>query len=343
MKTAPLPSDLRIIANKFNLDNVSRLSGDASDRGYFRGHKNDKSFIVMFYPNANNKTCAELDNFLKNNRILNDQGIKVAKCYEVDKKYTCALLEDLGDLSFGACLRNKKETPIDLYTIATQILIKMRNIRETSSLPLYKQTHLYANRRQLIDYYMFYKSGKRPNKELVNDFHRVWNQIESTLPECPQGFVHGDYHLENIMLIKDRQGNRQGAVIDHQDAFYGPLPYDLVNLLEDARINVPVNIRNKMMQIYTKDMSEEEKEVFMAWYRVLAAQFHGRVIGLFIKFAAEQNKDSYLAHIPRLQKYIIESLKDPILAPLKTWFIKVGLDFYPITPLDGDRVRSVIK
>ncbi|MCK5384779.1 MAG: phosphotransferase [Alphaproteobacteria bacterium] len=336
-------SDPQAIADKFGLKHIQPLQGDASPRRYFRGQKHGKSVIAMFYPDANHESRAELKNFLKISDILARQGIKVAECYEMDKQGICALLEDLGTLSFGDCLREGSELPENMYKLAIQALIQMRKISETGTLPTYKQTGIYANRRQMIDYYMTLKKGIPPGEPYVNEFHALWEKIEKDLPPCPQGFIHGDYHLENLVYAKNEQGARQCAVIDHQDAFYGPLPYDLVNLLEDARIDVPPDIRSSMIEMYTQGMSKDEKDAFMVWYTVLAAQFHGRVIGLFIKFAAEQNRDSYLTHIPRLQNYLTESLKAPVLAPLKQWFDKVKLDFQPITPLDGEQIRAALK
>ena len=327
------------IAQRFGLKNVSPVPGDASLRLYFRGNKGAKSVIVMLYPDASEGNRAELKRFCDINDKLAGQGIKVAEIYETDEGEVCALLEDLGTQSFGKCLRNESKSAESLYKLAVKALIQTRGITQTSDLPPYKKMRIYANRRQLIDYYMTLKQGRHPGEECVNNFNAIWDEIEKALPPCPQGFVHGDYHLENLIYT----GTGQCALIDYQDAFYGPLPYDLVNLLEDARIDVSQDLRSAMMKTYTKDMPTEEKEAFMLWYRVLAVQFHGRVIGLFIKLAVEQNRDSYLVHIPRLQNYLTESLKAPVLEPLKKWFAEVKLDFQPITPLDGQHVRAAFK
>jgi len=342
-KSGSRPPSSQDIADMFKLSDVKPLPGDASMRSYFRGDKNGKSFIVMAYPDSSKESRANLKASIDKSEMMSGAGIKVAKCYEVNEHSTCALLEDLGKRSFGDCLREASELPETIYKMATQALIQMRDIEEMQALPPYKDTHIYANRRQLIDYYMAYKLGKRPSETYVDEFHALWDQIESSLPPCPQGFVHGDYHLENLINYSGEEGLRRCAVIDNQDAFYGPLPYDLVNLLEDARTDVPHNIRSNMIHLYTQNMSKKEKETFLTWYTILAMQFHGRVIGLSIKFAAEQNKDSYLIHVPRLQKYIVESLNNPILKPLKLWFEKVRLDFHTVTPLDGDHVRATLK
>ncbi|MDH5723786.1 MAG: phosphotransferase, partial [Alphaproteobacteria bacterium] len=171
------------------------------------------------------------------------------------------------------------------------------------------------------------------------EFFKIWDDIESALPPCPQGFVHGDFHLENMILQENAEGYRKCALIDYQDAFLGPLSYDLVNLLEDARISVPQDLQQDILADFCGGMNDNEKENFLNWYRVMGTQFHCRVLGLFIMLAAEQGRDEYLVHIPRLQNYVLEALKHPVLSPFKDWCIKEGLDFKPVKSLNGEAIR----
>ena len=47
-----------------------------------------------------------------------------------------------------------------------------------------------------------------------------------------------DFHSPNIIWLGDVRHLRVG-IIDFQDAVLGPAAYDLVSLLQDARIDVP--------------------------------------------------------------------------------------------------------
>lgn len=319
------------------------LPRDASARYYFRGKRQGNDVIVMSYPDASEEYRTELKQFVGISQSLSNAGLKVAECYDLNEAECYGVFEDLGRASFGDCLRQNLVDQRSLYKKATQALIDMREVSDVQTLPLYKDTRIYVNRRQLIDYYMAFAKEERPDEAMVQEFQSVWDEIELSLPPCPQGFVHGDYHLENLIYSENEENVRQCALIDYQDAFYGPLPYDLLNLLEDARATVPEQIREDMMSLYIEGLPESEREAFKGWFRVLAAQFHGRVIGLFIKLAAEQGRDGYLIHIPRLQDYLKKSLEDPVLAPLKVWFDKVGLDFQPINDLDGNHIRTVFE
>ncbi len=338
-----LKKKIEEIAKDIGLNNISILPRDVSPRQYVRGNIRQKKVILMLYPNANRSNKKDLKNFMIIGEKLSYYGVRVPQIYEFDEDKCYAIIEDLGNRSFGDCIRKYIIDKEEVYSLATSILIQMRNIDALKDLhlPTYKNSRIYENRRQIIDYYMHLKRGSKPNEDTVQEFLSVWNEIESNLPSCPQGFLHGDYHLENLIYQGQTQETERCAVIDYQDALLGPLPYDLVNLLEDARVDVPEEIYKAMIDRYCWNMKKQEKENFLIWFRVLAAQFHGRVLGLFIKLAVEQNRDSYLIHIPRLQKYMTKSLEYPVLEPLKNWFIKEGLDFKSFKDLDGDNLRKI--
>ncbi len=326
---------------KLDADWLEKLPRDVSPRQYLRGEREGQKFILMLYPDASLENRAEIKSFVSIGNDLSANGIKTPQIYEFNEEKCYAILEDLGSISFGDCLRAGTVENKQLYTLATDVLIHMRDVKSSKELPDYKNSRIYENRRQLIDYYMPLKCNDASNEDMVGEFLSIWQEIEDSLPICPHGFTHGDYHLENLMYQEKEHGLNQCAVIDFQDALTAPLPYDLVNLIEDARIDVPKDIHDAMIERYCDGMSKEEKDIFLIWFRVLAAQFHGRVIGLFIKLAAEQGRDSYLIHIPRLQRYMQRSLNYPMLKPLKEWFDKVGLDFEPIKDLDGEYIRKV--
>lgn len=336
--------DKNSLAREIGVDVLEPLPRDVSPREYFRGRKGERDFILMLYPDASAPHRKEMLGFISLGAWLGQQGIKTPALYEKDERQCYALFEDLGVQSFGACLRDGSVNQGELYTLATDVLKILRQAEELpDGLPLYKDSRIHENRRQIIDYYMPLLRKERPDDRAVQSYLSVWDEIETALLPCPQGFVHGDYHLENMIYVTHEIGVKRCGLIDYQDALYGPLPYDLVNLLEDARIDVPQDLRTAMIDRYCTGMSARDKAAFLDWYRVLGTQFHCRVIGLFIKLSAEQGRDSYLAHIDRLQTYILNALEDPILSPLKLWFEKEGVDFGSIKDLDGDIIRKFFR
>ncbi len=253
--------------------------------------------------------------------FFNEQGINVPEVYGHDLSTGLSLIEDLGGVSFGAAL--KSGTPKeDIYRIATEVLVKIDRSAKENVLSLngYEDTLIRKRLSQFVDYYMPFGAGRMTTQADQDEFQNVLAEIEKNIPPCPMAICHADYHLENLMWQPDVEGGY--GLIDFQDAFWGPQPYDLLNLLEDARVSVPDDIKTAMKAKYCEGMSAEEKEAFDAWYVYMSAHFHCRVIGLFIKFSKENNGTEFLQHIPRLQNYLKNNLKNPILSPLKDFIDK---------------------
>ena len=71
---------------------------------------------------------------------------------------------------------------------------------------------------------------------------------ETLLPQAAlpdDTLVLRDYHVDNLMLLPDRSGVQGCGLLDFQDAVCGPPSYDLVSLLEDARRDVPAELRRR--------------------------------------------------------------------------------------------------
>lgn len=329
--------DVQNLIVEIGADTLEPIAGDVSSRQYFRGMRDDKPIIVMCYPDASAVHRAELQRFIDVDNLLAQNGIRVPACYEVRSEKAYAVFEDLGHVPFSQCVKDNPNDMDQFYVLATDVLRGLSIIDADDALPPYTQSPMHVKRDFVMKYTYPIVHGKLMPKDVLDKFNAVWDEIERRLPPCPQGFVHGDYHLENLIYTEDGQC----ALIDFQDASMGPLPYDLVNLLEDARKTVSDDIKTKMIDRYCEGMSVADKDIFLQWYSVLSVQFHGRVIGLFIMLAAEQGRDGYLVHLSRLVNYMHINLKQPILEPLKIFFVDQGLDFDALKDLDGEEIRTI--
>ncbi|MEM8833781.1 MAG: phosphotransferase [Pseudomonadota bacterium] len=295
---------------------VEALAADMGLRRYFLLKRGDEKALLMDMSRAGILETG-LAEFIKVDEFLRGININAPEIYYSNLESGLAVIEYLGDQSFGDVLK-EGEDPNALYGTATDILIKLREGAGTEnnlSLPNYKDTLIWERLPQFVDYYMPASGGAAPSEDAHAEYQKVWQEIETSLPEPQKIICLADYHLENL-IWRDEQEPPYG-IIDFQDAFWAPCAYDLLNLLHDARNTVPDDIINEMKVRYCADMNAEEKESFEAWYCLMSAQFHCRVIGLFIKFAQEGRGQQFLPHIPRLQGYLRENLKNPLLKPLK--------------------------
>ena len=307
---------------------IKPLSADMGLRRYYLVELNSKSALLMDMSRAGVLETG-LEEFIKIDEFLRGHNINAPEIYYADTKTGLALIEYLGDTSFGDALKNGVDK-VDIYKRATDFLIQIKNAHTENTLGLlpYKKTLIWERVPQFVDYYMPVASGVSPSPKIHDDYQKMWEDIENGLPECPHVVCLGDYHLENLIWNDNKP---DCGVIDFQDAFWAPAPYDLLNLLEDARMSVPDDIKHKMKTNYCADMDDKTRAAFDDWYVVMSAQFHCRVIGLFLKFAQDGRGEQFLPHIRRLQNYLKDEIKNPVLAPLKAFIEghKISLEYKP--------------
>ena len=302
---------------------------DGSTRRYVRAHKDGKTAIFMDCAGPPTPGHALAD-FVRIGGWLRDIGLRAPEIYEYDAAQGYALVEDFGDVSLKKAL-GQGEDPARLYGRAAEILNHLGKQSCPLSLPDYHESHVHQGHRRVIDWYLPAVKKRRNPDGALQVYQAAWKDIEQSLPPCPRGFLHIDYHAENLMVLP---GGTIG-ILDFQGAMHGPLPYDLANLLEDARLDVPADIRAAILQAHD--------ESFRLWYRVLGTQFHCRVIGQFIKLALRQGKTHYLDNLPRLQRYIRDALADPVLRPLRQYFSEIDLDFEAKNDLNVAEIADFIQ
>ena len=286
----------------------SPVGADCAFRRYLRLKRGDETVILMeAVPDGEGIATPghALRDYIRIGNYLRGLGLRTPEIFHADEKNGYLLLEDFGDVSFKAALASGIGTS-ELYGLAVDVLSHLRKHAKPGAidLPDYYESHVHTGRRRVVDWYLPALRGEKNPDGLVEEYLGVWDGIENSLPACPRGFLHIDYHVENLMWLPEGEMKGRCGILDFQGAMEGPLPYDLANLLEDARIDVPPAIRETMLGRYCTDMPASDRENFRNWYRILATQFHCRIAGQFIRLALRDGKTRYLAHLPRVAGYL---------------------------------------
>ncbi|MCK6418749.1 MAG: phosphotransferase [Alphaproteobacteria bacterium] len=324
---------------------IKNFPQDASPRRYYRAEKNGRSAIIM---DAQHLDPQEFRDFIGVGQWLRLLDLRAPEIYAAQEEKQIILLEDFGDLSMKQALLQGADA-MDLYGKARDILRCLaQNIPPHpmpaasslppaggglgwgGSLPLYEQTRVHEWRRLVVDYYLPAVTHKIAAPDLVQQFLDLWVSIEKTLPPCPRGFLHMDFHVENLMVLPD--GTL--GILDFQTAAIGPLGYDMGNLAFDMRHDVPAPVQQFLLQSCDAALRP--------WVRILATQFHGRLLGQCVRWALREGKPQYLQYIPRLENYMRDALKEPLFAPLKAFFDKLDLDFQGLGAIKPERLRPLI-
>lgn len=329
---------------------LAYLQGDASPRRYARLKSDDgKRAILMDAPRQPDgppirdgkpysriaHLAEDVRPFVAIGNALKAAGFSTPDVFAHDLDNGLLLIEDLGDGVFGAELgrgRDQKE----LWSRATDTLIALRGHRPertlplpdgtTHTLPLLDAGPLQIEAELLIDWYWPAAHGSAIPQTDRERFLALWGEIFAHLMREPKGWVLRDYHSPNLIALDDRPPPRNVGIIDFQDALLGPEAYDLVSVLQDARLDVPETIEAELLARYTAAVEQSDAlfraEDFRFAYAALGAQRNTKILGIFARLAKRDGKRQYLAHMPRIWGYLARDLAHPRLAELRAWYDK---------------------
>jgi aminoglycoside/choline kinase family phosphotransferase len=133
-----------------------------------------------------------------------------------------------------------------------------------------------------------------------------------------------DFHSPNLIWLGDRHDIAKVGIIDFQDAVLGPAAYDLVSLLQDARIDIPEQTELALLTRYIKARLTADASFDPAHlaelYAIMSAQRNTRLLGTFARLNRRDGKPQYLRHQPRIWTYLTRSLAHPALTPFRDWY-----------------------
>jgi aminoglycoside/choline kinase family phosphotransferase len=288
------------------------LTGDASARKYFRLRKDERSAVLM----EASQVLESVAPFIHINQHLHQLGFSVPAILSRSDEQGLLLLEDFGDATFTRLLDSQSE-PEKLYTLATDVLIALH--QHPRAIP--KDLRVYHPEKMLEDIGLFLEWRTPTIAQAGKDeFRAVWREVLPLAHQVPASLLLRDYHVANLMLLPDRPGVRQTGLLDFQDAYQGPVTYDLVSLLEDARRDVPEELKEKMAARYLARFPTLDRNTFETSMAILAALRHTRVLAIFERLSRREGKHEYKKlHSPRVERLLQRALRHPTLAGIKRW------------------------
>ena len=296
-----------------------RLAGDASFRKYDRLEGQKGRAVLMDAPPPQE----DVRPFIRVARHLHRLGFSVPAILAEDQAAGLLLLEDLGDDTYTRLLSAGHDER-KLYALAIDALIALHQTRHDQVIPegvkTYDDHRLLEEVGRINVWYRPLIGAPKLPERAWRSFEDIWRAILPKAWQVPTSLVLFDYHVDNLLGLFDRMGMKACGILDFQDAVAGPITYDLMSLLEDARRDIEPGLVADRKARYLAAFPQLDREAFATSWAVMAAQRHVRVIGTFARLKLRDNKPHYLAHMPRLWRYMDLCLSDPALADLKTWF-----------------------
>jgi hypothetical protein len=324
-----------------------RMAGDASTRSYARliRDKDNGAVILMNSPrrpdgpaiyhgksySAAVHLAEDVKPFVAIARALSERGFSVPVIHHADIDAGFLITEDFGSAAFIA--GDPPEPIAERYQAATDMLAALHREALPEILPL--APHVTYGIPTFDTEAMLVEVGLMPEWYLPDrgapltddkraEFVAMWRDLLSGPASAPKTWVLRDFHSPNLIWLGDRSGIAKVGIIDFQDAVLGPAAYDLVSLLQDARIDVPEQIEIALLTRYIKARRAIDDTFdpagFAELYAIMSAQRNTRLLGTFARLNRRDGKPQYLRHQPRIWTYLGRSLAHHALARARQWY-----------------------
>jgi aminoglycoside/choline kinase family phosphotransferase len=190
--------------------------------------------------------------------------------------------------------------------------------------PVYDVEAMLVEVELVLDWYAPAVARVTPPSGARMQFLAIWRELLGPILAQPTTWTLRDYHSPNLHWLPDRQGLKRIGIIDFQDAVIGPPAYDVVSLLQDARVDVPEDLEMRLAALYMRRRAaanpDFDAEKFAAAYAAMGAQRATKILGLFARLDKRDGKPDYLRHLPRIERYLKRNLAHPLLRPLALWY-----------------------
>jgi aminoglycoside/choline kinase family phosphotransferase len=287
------------------------LTGDASDRRYFRVLEPDKPSVVLALYGG----PFEFDTltFVDVSRLLAQAPLPIPDILGHADDLGVLALQDLGDVTLQAHLGVAPLEHRRLYREATGYIELLQRRGQELASDRYVPYTVAFDVEKLgweLDYFLThfvegYRGAALTDAE--REALRVeWRPIVEELAAEPRVLCHRDYHSRNLMLHEGRL-----YLIDFQDARMGPDTYDLASLLRDSYVDFTEEAIAELVAYFLalKNGGPAYEADFPRRFDLMALQRNLKALGTFGYQTTVRQNSVYIQYMPRTLRYVERTLK----------------------------------
>jgi tRNA threonylcarbamoyl adenosine modification protein YjeE len=322
-----------------------RMPGDASIRSYARLNRDGGVVILMNFPRrpdapaiydgksygAAVHLAEDVKPFVAIDNGLRGRGLSAPAIHHGDLDAGFLITEDFGSAAF---VDGDPPAPIaERYEAAADVLAALHRETLPEILPLAPQVDyaiptfdtdaLLVEIGLMLEWYLPDR-GIEPTNNLRAEFVMMWRDLLAKPAAAAKTWVLRDFHSPNLIWLGERSDVARVGIIDFQDAVLGPAAYDLVSLLQDARIDVPEALELALLTRYIKARRANDDNFdpaeFAELYAIMSAQRNTKLLGTFARLNRRDGKPQYLRHQPRIWTYLNRTLAHPLLSRVREWY-----------------------
>jgi hypothetical protein len=301
-----------------SVSSVLPLTGDASDRRYFRVLRREKPSVV-FALHAEAFDAERLP-FVRVAGLFDAMPLPVPGILDRAGDLGLLVLEDLGDVTLQAHLGAAPAAEHSrLYRQAVSFIEAMQRRGAELESPQYPPYGIAFDVEKLLwelefftkHYLEAYRGAVIPPAARTA-LAAEWRALAEELAAEPRVLCHRDYHSRNLMLYRGEL-----YIIDFQDARLGPDTYDLVSLLRDSYVDLNESAVDELIAYFIalKRPTGAPAE-FLTWERdyrarfdVMALQRNLKALGTFGYQTSVRRNPVYIQYIPRTIRHVQKNLE----------------------------------
>lgn len=304
---------------------VLPLTGDASDRRYFRVLLDDGSSLVL----ALHAGPIEFERlpFVAVARLMRQIPLPVPALLHHSDTLGIIAQEDLGDVTLQAHLgAASAEEHAALYRQAVSFIARLQQRGAELASDDYPPYRIAFDTDKLaweleffFKYFIRQYRGLSPSVTVQQALSREWAAVVEELAGEPRVLCHRDYHSRNLMLHQQSL-----VIIDFQDARMGPDTYDLASLLRDSYLDLSVSQVDELIAYFLAlrhgpgGLSSGAVAEFRRRFDVMALQRNLKALGTFGYQTVTRGNPVYIQYIPRTLNYVRTNLaKYPRFAEMR--------------------------
>ena len=290
---------------------VVPLTGDASDRRYFRVLMSDGPSIVLSLYSA--PFDFSKMSFVNVARLLERMPVPIPTVIGHADDIGVLALEDLGDVTLQAHLGAASAAEhAALYREAVALIATLQKRGAELASPDYIPYTIAFDVEKLtweldffIKHFVEAYRGVVISQAAMDELRREFAVLIEELASEPRVLCHRDYHSRNLMLHHGKL-----YIIDFQDARMGPDTYDLVSLLRDSYVDLPEQTVEDLIAYFLAVKGETgEAARFRKRFDLMAVQRNLKALGTFGYQTTARRNPVYIQYIPRTLRYVRNNLE----------------------------------
>jgi len=307
----PVPLQTYLDRNGVTDARVVALTGDASDRRYYRViPRQQEAFVLASYSAPFDVATLP---FVNTAALFAAMPVPVPKILGSADDVGVLALEDLGDVTLQAHLGSSSPARHSaLYREAVSFVDTIqrrgRELHDAKYLPYgiaFDEEKLMWEMdffiRHFLEAYRGVNFAGGDREALRSELSTIVRELAAE----PRVLCHRDYHSRNLMLKSDRL-----CIIDFQDARLGPDTYDLASLLRDSYVDLPWPVVDDLIAYFLALQGRAgEHEEYRRRFDLMSLQRNLKALGTFGYQTAVRGNPVYIQYIPRTLNYVRENLR----------------------------------